>query len=369
MNNFDFIKLYRSYINNFIENVKINSIVQLNDSEKRELFSEFDKISFLSENLNGKLGQKIIGMNIMRYIYTLNINGENINFIFISDLKKNQIEKLKKYYFFVVYLAINSGKTHKFLQNCYINILPLSIHKKLSKPITVDDINSGATSIYDKLGGPICIWRKDEMAKVLVHEALHSMKYDMDIIKQKLISDLKKIENKIMRNEGALNINEAYTELCATFIMCLFKAKKNMSKSDTKKVLKTQLKKMLIHSFKNCARIFKKYNIEDSKSCTLIKNIHSCNYHQEASAFSYIIIKTALLWALTTQCRYRNGHKVSDRLKCLEQFLSIGFAGHIGESYQKVIVEVLSNEKFNKEINKYISKSKGTGNFFFTIFN
>lgn len=52
----------------------------------------------------------------------------------------------------------------------------------LNKKLTLDHINSGSTTTYsdNSDNGEICIWRKEELLKVLVHEAIHSLRLDKD---------------------------------------------------------------------------------------------------------------------------------------------------------------------------------------------
>lgn len=71
------------------------------------------------------------------------------------------------------------------------NIKPLEIwiypspYKKIiprNNIITTDDINSGSTVTYTNSSdnGVICLWRKEELLKVLVHEIIHSFRLDKD---------------------------------------------------------------------------------------------------------------------------------------------------------------------------------------------
>jgi len=45
-------------------------------------------------------------------------------------------------------------------------------------------------------------------------------------------------------------------------------------------------------------------------------------------------------------------------VNCLEQFMSIGFWGKMGASFQRILVEILKDKAFNKIINKRIKKMK-----------
>lgn len=367
MNNIDFISLYHSYINNFLPNIILTKKIKYLD--KKNIVDKYFDSPFISQQLKEKLNEKIKDVKIYDYIFVLDLPQGMINFHFISDKGLKSINKLKKYYFYLIYLQIHSGKKSLYLNDIYIYLITVKVPKKISVPITINDINSACTAIHHpRFGGPIFIWRSDEIEKVLVHETLHSLLYDWDIIEQKLKPELKKLEEKIDKNGKGLNINEAYTELCATFIMCLFKIGQKMNKQEAKKVLRSQLKKVLEHSLKTCGNLFKKYNIEYANSCTIVSNIDNCGYHQQASAFSYIIIKTALLWTLMKTCKLKN-KKSTDKIQCIEDFLSIGFTGKIGESYQDLVIKILGNKKFNEIINKYIKIKGRHGNLYFTIFH
>lgn len=358
MNYIDFIKLYHSYINNFkIEFVSKNEITDL---DKKNIYENFVSSPFISNELKEKLLKKFQS-KIYDYIFPLNTSNGLINFHFISDKSSKAINNLKKYYFFIIYIVLSIGKNN-FLPNVFINIITVNVHKKISRPITINDINSASTKIHHPLfGGPIYIWRNDEIEKVLIHETLHSVLYDYDIISQELNPELKKLEQTIDINGRGLNINEAYTELCATFIMTLFNKKKSS-------ILK-QLNEMLKHSLENCAKLFEKYDVNDPRKCTLINELDKCLYYQEASAFSYIVIKTGFLWAILKNCKL-NGKQLN-KIKCMEEFLSIGFTGRIGEKYQEMIVGILRNDEFNKSIEKYMGKTERgrPKNFYFTIFH
>jgi len=52
-------------------------------------------------------------------------------------------------------------------------------HPTKTLSIAIDDINSGSTT-YTKDNGIICLWRKEEILKVLLHEIIHSFKIDKD---------------------------------------------------------------------------------------------------------------------------------------------------------------------------------------------
>jgi hypothetical protein len=149
-----------------------------------------------------------------------------------------------------------------------------------------------------------------------------------------------------------LNINEAYTELCAVYLYNILKLSPNAAIHTNKKLLRTLLIKDLEHSMKNCAKLLEANNIHS------IKDLCLENYRQEAAAFSYIILRTGLLWSLLTKCK-NNTKKHTNRLECLDDFLTIGFIGRIGVYYQYILLDIIKNSAFAREIMKQMGSPIG----------
>lgn len=337
--------MHKKYISDYWPNVRISKREVLTGDKKNNLKNSFQNSPFISSRFTKKIDEIVSRKSVRKFSYKMELPQGAVNFHFCSDRTSTFIDNLAKYYFFVVFLRLNYNSKyddHKFLENVYINILPVSFSKKLSKPIGIDDINSASTLVYpDYYGGPIFIWRLDEIEKVLVHEALHSMHYDVDIINMDLVEPLLSLDKSI----NMLNINEAYTELCASFIYNLFK-------DDSKTQLMKNMENELKNSLMNCGKLLETYGIKK------IQNLYLENYRQNASAFSYIILKTGLLWLMLKKCKKREGKTVN--LMCLEEFLSIGFWGVIGQGYQSILVSILENPALIKDINKNI-KEDGKG--------
>ena len=226
-------------------------------------------------------------------------------------------------------------------------------------------MNSGSTHIHsDFYDGNIYLWRKDDIEKVLIHEALHSVHYDIDIINQTLIPELRELEKN---GFNKLNINEAYTELCAIYLYNILKLSPDSPIRVNRKLLRKHLLEDLEHSLQNCARLLKANNINS------IQDLYLQNYKQDAAAFSYIILRTGLLWSLLKKCKRKvekhTGQSLiskneikncshnkfakriyTDRLECLDDFLTIGFVGRIGVYYQYLLLDIIKNEEFTREI-------------------
>ena len=193
----DFIHMYHLYSEYYLPKIKLHYKRKLLDTEKKDILKVYLDSEFLSEKIAIKLGAKVNKTNIYDYEYRLIFNQGVVGFHFISQKSISSITKLIRYYFFIVFLRINyvnKNKVLNFMNNVYIYLITVPVAKKLSIPISVDDVNSACTQVYNEYyGGPIYIWREDELAKVLIHEALHSVHYDWEIINQALIPELKNL--------------------------------------------------------------------------------------------------------------------------------------------------------------------------------
>ena len=337
-------KLFRKYKDDYWPSLKINKREKLDREKKLNLLNAFLSSPFISEEFKKKL-EKVVKSKIVKYTFTVKLHQGKVNFHFITDQSTNFVNKVAKYFFFVIFLRLNLNSQNRllFLEDMYINLLPVNIPKSVNENMSIHDINSASTIIYpDFYGGPIFIWRADEIEKVLIHETLHSVHYDTDIINQNLKDELKQFEVNCCKR--GMNINEAYTELCATYIYQLFK-------SDSKKSFKMHLMKQLQHSLKNCARLLQENNVSKN-----IDNLFLKDYKQDASAFSYIVLMTGLMWLMLNKCKSKI-KKHTNKVQCLEEFLELGFWGHIGITYQDIIMSVMQNNKFVKDIvQKYTVK-------------
>ena len=177
--------------------------------------------------------------------------------------------------------------------NLNITIVPLDISKFLPykyEIIDIEHINSASTTIYynNPGAGDIYIWRKDELSKVLVHELLHSFNYDQNLLN---------ITNTgIFKNIDSLNLNETFTELSAVLI-CIgitsFKKSKNLEQFKTIFIKKLKDENKL--SQNNVKKLMKYNNLD------LVSDFTSFKYKQNASIFSYIILKAAIIFYLLNE--------------------------------------------------------------------
>jgi hypothetical protein len=239
----------------------------------------------------------------------------------------------------------------RFNTNPVIYIFPVTESKKFVKNMGIHEMNSASTHIHtDNYDGDIYMWRKDDIEKVLIHETLHSVHYDLDIINQRVIPELRGLEKN---GFNRLNINEAYTELCAVYLYNILKLSPKAAIGANRKKLRALLLEDLEHSLRNCARLLRVNGIH------FFKNLQDLEgYRQEAAAFSYIILRTGLLWSLLTKCKSKTKGR-TDKLQCLDDFLAIGFSGRIGVYYQYVLLDIVKNVAFAREIIQRMDSPQG----------
>lgn len=339
------LELYKD----FSPNINNPLIWEINEAEKKEILERYLSSPFLSPGLRKKLARLIQTARIHDYVIPMDLEGQDtVYFHFISNLSKQKIQKLIRYYFFVVYLRTRLPATPpiRFSSNPKIYIFPVAESKKFVKNMGIHEMNSASTNIHtDNYDGDIYMWRKDDLEKVLIHEVLHSVHYDMDIINQTVIPELKALEKD---GFNRLNINEAYTELCAVYLYNILKLSPKATIGTNRRLLRALLLKDLQHSLQNCARLLRVNGVLS------IKNLQDLRgYRQEAAAFSYIILRTGLLWSLLTKCKNKTKGR-TDRLECLDDFLRIGFSGRIGVYYQYVLLDIIKNGAFAREIMRHM---------------
>lgn len=157
----------------FPVNLQLNEIKSSNPLFK-EGYKKIEENDFISKK------RKQYFLNNYKKLWKLNHNNTNV-YIFLSKNNISSYDKLLKLIFgrvnFMRLLTNNNKKLD-------IWIYP-SNHNKIipnTKIINVDNINSGSTTTYlnSNENGIICLWRKEEILKVLLHEIIHSFKLDRD---------------------------------------------------------------------------------------------------------------------------------------------------------------------------------------------
>jgi hypothetical protein len=202
---------------------------------KVEEVIEIDKSAFNTRFFPDYFKNKLKKIWLRKY----KIQGHNVN-IYTNDIKYdfgNVTDIISIfYYLFREY----SWKSQDFY------LFPFNDRKKLSGDcINELNINSAVTTIFfNQVGGPIIIYRKEEMEKVLIHELLHSFHYDLWAPKYNSCTGFgKKCRNNVY--------SEGFVEANAQILQLQFYNYLHPNKINVGRELKAELK----HSYKNACII------------------------------------------------------------------------------------------------------------------
>lgn len=156
------------------------------------------KVIFIHWNIYGIHNKKIL---INLYLYK-NINKENY-----------KIDLLIK----IISYVLSLSEQEKLIN---IYIYPSNkkkIVRKNTKHIKPNNVNSGSCRFINEYERDIIIFRKEELIKVLIHECLHSIYLNQNLIHND-INHL--IFNKYNLISESIDINESYTEIMARILNC-----------------------------------------------------------------------------------------------------------------------------------------------------
>jgi hypothetical protein len=246
--------------------------------------------------------------NIMNHIYRI------LNWII--KIGNANVIKLK---LDIILCPFKKTFTYKLSENEYAKYPWLSWTKHMKDDgIRPFNINTGL-SYVDR--HHIVIFRLDELFKVLLHECIHSLKYDFNDAKDCNKSDCETMLNKDVKLKiGLINSypvlsNEAYTEymaiLCWNYYLASYYVRTSPNIINNKfELFYNMVSKELVNSAIMCNKLFVYYNITD------LSILNKQNYiEQHTNAFSYILIKYILLFGMVNILDHKSANEVNDVLK------------------------------------------------------
>jgi hypothetical protein len=179
-------------------------------------------------------------------------------------------------------LTITKNEDHEL--NLYVFMSDYKKHINISDPyIGYSEINSGM-SFNDGINSHILIFRKEELYKVLIHEILHNVEWDIHDCDDKDSPNYISLKMNISPTCRQILLNEAYTELMANYLHSMFYAFKHGLR------LKDVLKEEKEFSRIQANKLMRSMNV------TSIKYFKTPNnFVQYTSALSYYIIKYFLM--------------------------------------------------------------------------
>ncbi len=248
------------------------------------------KINLVDSNFIPQKIEEYIRENI-KYKYVCSYNYKN-NIIYIEyycSKKKKNTELFKIIVKRIIFMMIISN-TYKNL-NIEIYDTPFkkefhcNNHKKCGN-LSHNNVNSGLSYLNN-----IVIFRREEMLKLLIHELIHALDIDN---KYETTQDKKKILELYNINNTNFLVNESYVETWAIIInifLVLHEKKMYKTKEEGFILFRKYIKKEIIHSFQQCSKLCKFYNIDDFNKIYR-RNKNTIKYIDGVNTFSYHIIKT-----------------------------------------------------------------------------
>lgn len=218
----------------------------------------------------------------------------------------------------------------------YLIIFPTDFKKELNNPptklgnnINTHNINGGVTIKYnDPSHKPIiCIWRKEELERTLIHELIHY--YNSNLLATKKVDKFVKSLNFNINYLG--NAEELITELL-TFFLCL-KIRKS-----------SEMKQEISHSFLNSVKILK-HTGHPTFSSFFIKNPKN-EIKTDTSLIYYYILKGFVLFFLNP----KDIPSINKINKSYDDFLLKELKKITSPKYVKIIDDIMIGFKFDYDI-------------------
>ena len=202
-------------------------------------------------------------------------NNTIINLYTIMNGKKPNMEITTR---IIAYMRRISGKTDLKLD---LTVFYGNQRKTITNEqdvLSSNNINSGSTYPCRTM----TIWREEEFYKVLIHELVHYVKFDLshdDVA----IKELNQVINKYIKVEGRDVVNEAYTEITAITLNTIVMS--SLLKRSYDEFFNEELK----YSLFQMSKIIEYYKGEK------IEDVFKIIIKQTTSVRSYFIMKTFLL--------------------------------------------------------------------------
>lgn len=260
----------------------LNGIAYSNNIPSK-LFNKHLDLDLLNEFVDMEIIDSLLKQSSYKNTFKIRYKNLIINLDIIGEAKIVPLPILNKLVNIIIILGQYKSKTRSITIN--IDIYLTDFKKKLNnktKSLGSREINSGFTTSGHKL----CIFRKEELYKVLIHELIHYLK--LDLVRPVEFSDYHKYFNIPVNTE--IRLNEAYTETFAVIFNSMINTK---SEKELISVLNRELK----YSLYQCAKILDYFNFKTALEF-FKRNDGNTKFNQRTSVFSYFFVKTLILFNL-----------------------------------------------------------------------
>jgi hypothetical protein len=236
--------------------------------------------------------------NTLHYQYCFTFEHKKIKFrVFIYFDGKIQFQQYIKYIKWIICLCLHNinNETEDFMNiHLYMTSLKKTIPSNFPNSIQPIHINSGFTS-YPNNGMHICIFRKEEWMKVLIHECFHAFNMDFN---EERINFPNLFENTFHINSKYL-VFESFVEFWARILNCAFFSyglKPNISSQDFHDVFSLNLNIERIHSLSQASKMMNMFQLKyadfiNNDRSHIVKKI----YREETNAFCYYVITAIMM--------------------------------------------------------------------------
>ena len=314
-------------LSNTLNNIVFNKITDFNELHL------FDDIHFISETILNYIH------NDLKYIYIFNNDKYNIKIYLPNNSNPENKNLIYKIHSILNYI-IDITKTNEVI-NVFIYLTPIKKEFNKNKDFNHEAFNTGFTN-----GQMICIFREEEVLKVLIHELVHYLNLENhfdDINNKKLLNYFN------MCKDCKINTNEAYTELIAIILFLIWYNKyyfDQFNYNRFNKMLNNELKFSINQSAK-CLSIIGCVN----KFSDIIDKSNNCKIIQSTSFLSYFVIKTAIMFNIDLFFEFL-------KINNSEYTLNFNLIQNNIIKFYNLIIKCIEDSNFIKIMNYYIKLNK-----------
>jgi len=243
------------------------------DDQLKQLLLLINEYYFISLDI------KLYCQNNINRVLSIKTDIFNLKIYYEFQLYTEDIIKIYNNINVIIKWISNLTKSNKRYLNIYIILSPIKKYiNHNDKILSPYNVNSGVSSTKDDI---LCVWRYEDIYKVLIHELIHY--YDLDIKYDKRLNEILNV--KLGQNNYPVLINESITELLALFYHTIF-----ITYHINYYNLLSSFKKLLLYeimfSWLQLYKISKHYNI------TSFNDYYKSNqFNQTSNVFSYYILK------------------------------------------------------------------------------
>ena len=315
--------------NNIIDNDLIKSDIILPKD-----YNIIQNTSFISNDIK----DFIVKNTKFYYSFHFKIKSTNITINIANYDEKNVDEMHNLLYSILCWLYIGiKHKTKECSKYLKIYLFLTDFEKNINNCNILGPNNSNSGFTYAcAVDNTICIFRKEEILKVLIHETFHALGLDFS---HKNVNAKREMLN-IYNIKSSFKISETYSELWATIINSLFfvyfKLKKQKKSVFFKKSI-SLLNLETAFSIYQSTKILK--NMKLNYNLILKENKFECKYKEKTNIFYYYILKYIffiILQKFLKMCKNHNYLNIKNE-----------------NDFIKLIIEMHNNDNKNNTINLY----------------